>query len=227
MCCVCLHPERRSFVFHGGAAGNVKLISNCESFSCQFPLGALSKSQSQKCDYHTRARNSLSPWTLTSLTQPPVCSPLPSLSVSTPPSVDLFLLLCLVPQRRRSTTWRVSWRSMASRCPPSARLAGSWPMSCPWTKLHVRGARMSRGGGGIWSLLVTYCSLVDSCFHNETDQNILESPVVSADFDSSHRLLAQLQLWWVDVLVNRRHIVSVLLRLQTLMVHLLITYPIC
>lgn len=49
--------------------------------------------------------------------------------------------LCLPPQRRRSTTWRASWRSTASRCPPSARSAGSWPTSSLWTKPHVRGAQ--------------------------------------------------------------------------------------
>lgn len=71
-----------------------------------------------------------------------------------PQSIDVFLLLCLPSQRRRSTTWRVSWRSMASRCPPSARLAESWPMSCLWTRLHVRGARVSWGEGGTCSWLM-------------------------------------------------------------------------
>lgn len=47
---------------------------------------------------------------------------------------------------------------MASRCPPSARLAGSWQMSFLWTKLHVRGAQMYLGkgvgcGSWIWYLV--------------------------------------------------------------------------
>ena len=50
-CVVCVYtPRGGALFFHGGAAGNVKLISNCESFSCQLPLGTLSSSQSQKCD---------------------------------------------------------------------------------------------------------------------------------------------------------------------------------
>lgn len=55
-------------------------------------------------------------------------------------------------QRRRSTTWRASWRSTASRCPPSARSAASWPMSCLWTRLHVRDGSDDVTRGGAWSL---------------------------------------------------------------------------
>lgn len=145
MCLLALRGAAQNRPQCGGAAGNVKVISNCEISWVPARLP-----ESEMWLSHMSQEQSVSQ-SRTSLTQPPP-APRPLMSI------DLFLLLCLLSQRRRSTTWRASWKSMESRCPPSARLAGSWPMSSLWMKLHVRGAQMSWAEGGIWWLHIVYFS---------------------------------------------------------------------
>lgn len=180
VCSLELQEEHRALFFSslccGGAAGNVKVISNCESFFRWRSSSRLAPGVRNLIIAHEPGTVRLRGLSL------PKPSPLLSSSLVfffSPQSVDLLLLLCLFSQRRRSTTWRVSWRSMASRCPPSARSAGSWPMSSLWTKLHVRGGSDVGGWG---DLIAADYIWDDSCFHNETDANVLNPPVIQTLF---------------------------------------------